>query len=101
MHMWDGDCGSIPVRSEAGLPVGIVRDGDIAVAAALPRKTLREITTGEASDGRTVEGRRSVDSIDSVLLALMLSHGRRLPVVDGGGHLQSSPAGCQRTPLIR
>jgi len=53
--MWDGDCGSIPVRSEAGTPVGIVSDRDIPMAAALPHRTLREITKGKASDGRPGE----------------------------------------------
>jgi CBS domain-containing protein len=87
-EMWNGDCGSIPVLNDNGIPIGIITDRDIAMAAALQHKALREITTGDVINGRAVECCRSEDSVDSALHAIINTHVRRLPVIDADGRLQ-------------
>ena len=38
--MWSNDCGAIPVVNELNIPLGIVTDRDIAMAAMLNQKPL-------------------------------------------------------------
>ena len=54
MEMWNGDCGSIPVMDDDGMPIGIITDRDIAMPAALQHKALRDITTAEVTNDRDV-----------------------------------------------
>ncbi|TCK18629.1 CBS domain-containing protein [Thiogranum longum] len=88
MEMWNGDCGSIPVMDDNGTPVGMITDRDIAMAGALQHRALREITTGEVTNGRGVYCCNSEDNIESALQIMAEGHVRRLPVVDDAGCLQ-------------
>jgi CBS domain-containing protein len=45
--MWSNDCGAIPVVNELNIPIGIVTDRDIAMAAMLNHKPLWSITAAE------------------------------------------------------
>ena len=88
MQMWNGDCGSIPVMNDDGMPIGIITDRDIAMAGALQHKPLCEICTSEVINGHEVKCCKAEDSIDSALQAMTEAHVRRLPVVDDSGCLQ-------------
>ncbi len=88
MEMWNGDCGSIPVMNDNGMPIGMITDRDIAMAGALQHKALRDICTSEVINGRDLQCCNSEDSIDSALQIIAAGHVRRLPVIDGNGCLQ-------------
>ena len=88
MEMWNGDCGSIPVMNDSGMPIGMITDRDIAMAGALQHKALRDITTSEVINGRDVQCCNSEDAIDAALQAIAAGHVRRLPVIDDNGCLQ-------------
>ncbi len=88
MEMWNGDCGSIPVMDDDGMPIGMITDRDIAMAGALQHRSLRDITTGEVTNSRDVYCCNSEDTIASALQAMSEGHVHRLPVIDGNGRLQ-------------
>jgi len=88
MEMWNGDCGSIPVMNEEGIPVGMITDRDIAMAGALQHKALRDITASEVINGHDVQCCKAEDTIDAALQAMTDRHVRRLPVIDDSGCLQ-------------
>lgn len=88
MEMWNGDCGSIPVMDDDGMPIGMITDRDIAMAAALQHKPLRDITTAEVTNGRDVYCCHSEDTIESALQVMSEGHVHRLPVIDASGCLQ-------------
>ncbi len=45
--MWNNDCGAIPVVNEQNIPLGVVTDRDVAMAAMLNQKPLWELTAAE------------------------------------------------------
>ena len=45
--MWSNDCGAIPVVNEQNIPLGIVTDRDVAMAAMLNHKPLWALTAAE------------------------------------------------------
>jgi len=45
--MWTNDCGAIPVVNEQNIPVGMVTDRDIAMAAMLNHKPLWSLSAQE------------------------------------------------------
>tara|TARA_R110000868_G_scaffold324184_2_gene585075 strand:+ start:1156 stop:1656 length:501 start_codon:yes stop_codon:yes gene_type:complete len=45
--MWSNDCGAIPVINEQNIPLGIVTDRDVAMAAMLNHKPLWALTAAE------------------------------------------------------
>ena len=45
--MWGNDCGAIPIVNELNIPLGIVTDRDIAMAAMLNQKPLWDLTAAE------------------------------------------------------
>ena len=45
--MWSNDCGAIPVVNEQNIPLGIVTDRDIAMAAMLNQQPLWALTAAE------------------------------------------------------
>jgi CBS domain-containing protein len=45
--MWSNDCGAIPVVNELNIPLGIVTDRDVAMAAMLNHKPLWGLTAAE------------------------------------------------------
>ncbi|HKK13039.1 MAG TPA: CBS domain-containing protein [Gammaproteobacteria bacterium] len=87
MMMWQRNCGAVPVVDQAGLPIGVVTDRDIAMSAALNQKPLWELRAGDLLNGRPAYTCRAGDNVKSALRAMWAQHVRRLPVVDDNGHL--------------
>lgn len=85
--MWDNDCGALPVLDDAGQPVGIVTDRDIAMTSALNHKPLWDIRCGELVGTRPLYTCRAEDDIKQALKVMWAQRVRRLPVVDGAGAL--------------
>jgi len=83
--MWECDCGVIPVIDDSGRLAGIVTDRDIAMAAWMKGRTLKEIPIAEAM-ARQVFTSRADDSIEDAERLMSGQQIRRLPVVDGDGH---------------
>ncbi len=88
MEMWNGDCGSVPVINEKGMPIGMITDRDIAMAGALQHKALSDICAGEVINGHDVYCCSAQETMDAALQAIASGHVRRLPVVDENGCLQ-------------
>lgn len=88
MEMWNGDCGSVPVVNDNGMPIGMITDRDIAMAGALQHKALRDISTSQVINGHDLQCCNSKDTVDSALQAIATAHVRRLPVIDDNGCLQ-------------
>ena len=85
-HMWDADCGIVPVVDERGHVLGVVTDRDICIAAATRGLSPADIAAGDMVHGHTVVIRET-ESV-SAALALMRRHRiRRLPVVTEQGIL--------------
>ena len=79
--MWEHGCGAIPIIDEVGIPIAIVTDRDVCMAAYTQGKPLSEIPIATAMS-KTLFFCRMGDSIATVE-ALMRDHRvRRLPVID-------------------
>lgn len=88
MQMWNGDCGSIPVMDDEGIPVGMITDRDIAMAGALQNRALRDIRTSDVINGHEVQYCMTNDTIEDALDMMATRHVRRLPVIDKKGCLK-------------
>ncbi|VAW77695.1 hypothetical protein MNBD_GAMMA15-1471 [hydrothermal vent metagenome] len=88
MQMWNGDCGSIPVMGEEGMPVGMITDRDIAMAGALQNRALRDIRTCDVINGHDMQYCMTDDTIEAALAIMASRHVRRLPVIDETGTLK-------------
>lgn len=84
--MWDRDCGSVPVVDEAGMPVGMITDRDICMAAYTRGARLEEMTvdTVMSADVRTCRPRDAIAAAERLMARAQV---RRLPVVDEHGRL--------------
>lgn len=84
--MWDRDCGSVPVVDEAGMPIGMITDRDICMAAYTRGTRLDEmaVDTVMSGDVRTCRARDSVAAAERLMARAQV---RRLPVVDDKGRL--------------
>jgi CBS domain-containing protein len=83
--MWDLDIGWLPIVGD-GRVVGILTDPDACMAACTRGKRMDEITVDSVMSLK-VWSCRPQDRIQEVL-ALMRTHRvRRVPVLDGFGHL--------------
>jgi CBS domain-containing protein len=84
--MADNDCGMIPVVDEAGKPLGMITDRDIAVRAVAGGGDIQSCCAGDYMSAPV----RSV-SVDSTLAdccaAMESAQLRRMPVVDAKGRL--------------
>lgn len=87
MDMWNHDCGCIPVVDEAGKPVGIITDRDIAMAGALKGEALRNIRISEVIKGHRLHCCYTADPVQVALKTMWAEHVRRLPVIDSDGCL--------------
>ena len=85
LRMWESDCGSLPICDNAGMPVGIVTDRDIAMASMLKHRALWEITAQEVSNGRAVYTCRHDDDVIMALKTMLAQKVRRLPVINNEG----------------
>src|SRR5262245_13356582 len=82
--MVECDCGEIPVTDEAGNPVGVITDRDIACRAVAQGRNPLELTAGDCmtSPPLTVTPKTSVEECCEILETHQV---RRLPVVDETG----------------
>lgn len=85
--MWEKDCGVIPVVDEEYKPIGVVTDRDIAMGSALQHQASWNIRAHDISNGKEVYSCRAEDDVHSALKLMQEKKIRRLPVVDGDGHL--------------
>jgi CBS domain-containing protein len=85
--MWHRDCGFVPVVDEAGHVAGIITDRDVCIAAGTRRELAERIAAHHVMS-RSVHACLPGDSIDDALAAMKEFRVRRLPVIDGNGHLQ-------------
>lgn len=85
--MWQADCGAVPVVDDAGRPVGIVTDRDIAMGAMLNHRPLWEISAATITNGRPLHCCGQRDPIETCLAAMAEHSVRRMPVVDDAGKL--------------
>jgi len=84
--MWDGDCGCVPVVDDRNKPVAVVTDRDIAMASFLTGEPLHRIPVKSAAS-QTVHTVRDDETIEAAMKLMTAHRVRRLPVVDGTGHL--------------
>jgi CBS domain-containing protein len=86
--MQANDCGSLPVLAPSGQSevLGMITDRDICLAAFREAKALSEIPVHKAmtSEVRTIELDDDIETAERVMAEAQV---RRLPVVDGNGHL--------------
>jgi CBS domain-containing protein len=85
-HMWDHDCGVLPVVKD-GKVVGLITDRDICMAAAMNNHTLSNLAVEDVINGKVY----SVGPEYDVLKALEVMAERkirRLPVVSEDGALK-------------
>ncbi len=83
--LWDHDVGVVPVVRD-GVPVGMLTDRDICMAAYTQGRPLRELSVASAMSKEVVVVRRG-DPVDDALRLLRERQVRRLPVVDAAGKL--------------
>lgn len=85
--MWENDCGVVPVTDPQGHVVGMVTDRDICMAAYTQGRALWQIPVGSAM-ARQVYSVRADDALEVAEALMQRIQIRRVPVVDGEGHLQ-------------
>lgn len=86
-QMWEGDCGAIPVVNDDRIPIGMVTDRDIAMAAMLNRQPLWEISASTVIQGQSPCCCRQQDSLESCLDTMEQNGVRRIMVTDDAGIL--------------
>lgn len=84
--MWDGDCGCIPVVDDHNRPVAMVTDRDIAMASFLTGEPLHRLPVKSAAS-QTLHTVRDDEDVQAAMTLMQTHRVRRLPVVDGDGHL--------------
>lgn len=83
--MLDNDCGQIPILDDAGAPIGVVTDRDIALrVVALGGDAMTQASAVMTTPVKTVQ----LDSdLDECLALMEKAQIRRVPVVDAAGKL--------------
>ena len=87
-HMWEADCGALPVVSNDSHVVGMITDRDICIAVATKGRTADRIAVREVAANHIVHTCLAGDDTAAALKTMQAHKIRRLPVVDGHGHLQ-------------
>jgi CBS domain-containing protein len=87
--MWERDCGCVPVVAQdgSGRAVGMITDRDVCMAAWTRGQPLSRIPVGEVMASRLTVCRPEDDVAEAEAL-MRTAQVRRLPVVDGAGHLR-------------
>ena len=86
-HMWDGDCGALPVVNDEGRVTGMITDRDICIAVATRGRSADRIAVREVTQGHAFTCLAEDDA--TAALQTMKTHKiRRLPVVDAEGHVR-------------
>lgn len=84
-HMWEHDCGVVPVLANGAL-VGIITDRDICMAAYTQGRPLDSIAIKDVM-ARHVHACSPDDTLARAASLMADAQVRRLPVVDGQHHL--------------
>jgi CBS domain-containing protein len=87
MVMWRRDCGIVPVVNEDNALLGVLTDRDICIATATRHCRPEELSVGEVMSNRLCVT-HSDDDVRSALERMRSERVRRLPVVDGDGHVE-------------
>jgi CBS domain-containing protein len=85
-HMWDADCGIVPVVDEGGHVMGVITDRDICIAAATRDLAPAEIRASEMVRGHVIACRPE-DDVQTALKLMRQHRVRRLPVTTDEGVL--------------
>jgi CBS domain-containing protein len=85
--MWDADCGVLPVVVDGGIPVGVITDRDIAIAAGTKGRPAQEIRVDEVMTAQLFACAPD-DDVHSALKLMRKDKVRRLPVVTDDGVLK-------------
>lgn len=88
MLMWHNDCGSIAVVDQAGTPVGIITDRDIAMSCALNHKSLWDLHARDVTNNRPLHTCKENDGVGIALGIMQAQRIRRLPVLSESGRLR-------------
>jgi CBS domain-containing protein len=80
-RMWEHDVGSLPVVDDDGLPIGIITDRDVCMAAYTQGGALSELLVGAAMAQGLVSCKPG-DGVDKAEERMHAHQVRRLPVVD-------------------
>lgn len=86
-QMWEGDCGAIPVVSDSNIPLGIITDRDIAMAAMLNHRPLWEIEAGSVIQGQRLCCASQQEALEAAVTRMEQNGVRRLLVTDDSGKL--------------
>lgn len=84
--MIDHDCGQIPIVDQAGAPVGVVTDRDIAVRIVACGRDASQCTAQDAMTS-PVQCLHDTASLSECLELMERSQIRRVPVIDANGAL--------------
>jgi CBS domain-containing protein len=85
--MWERDCGALPVVNDEGRVTGMITDRDICIALATRGRSADRIAVREVARNKPHTCLPEDDA--TVALQVMQAHKvRRLPVVDGDGHVR-------------
>jgi CBS domain-containing protein len=87
-EMWDADCGALPVVGADGRVVGMITDRDICIAVATKGRPADRIAVRDVASDQVVHTCLAADQTSAALKTMQTYKVRRLPVVDGQGHLQ-------------
>ncbi len=85
--MWERDCGCVPVIDDDRRVVGVITDRDICMSAYTQGKKLSDIPVSIAAAHKVISCSRE-DTIEAAEATMRNAQVRRLPVLDGEGHLQ-------------
>jgi CBS domain-containing protein len=86
MAMWEADCGVVPVIGFEGSVAGVVTDRDICMGALLSHRRESDLRVRDVMS-KHVYACLPEDDVQTALATMREKHVRRLPVIDGAGHL--------------
>lgn len=87
-HLWDNDCGILPVKNETGKVVGMVSDRDICIATVTRNRLASEITVSEVGGDQDVYSCAPDDDVQEALKLMQEHQVRRVPIIDKSGELR-------------
>ena len=85
--MWERDCGCVPVLDDRRIPVGVVTDRDLCIAAYTRGRTLHDMSVESIMSQGVVTCRTdaAVADVEHMMAARKV---RRVVVVDDAGRLE-------------
>ncbi|GAA4869301.1 CBS domain-containing protein [Luteimonas vadosa] len=84
--MIDNDCGQIPVVDDAGMPIGVVTDRDIAIRVVADGRDSSKCCAKDAMSP-SVQTVRCDSPLKDAVCLMEAARVRRVPVVDADGKL--------------